>query len=350
MVNNINSVFVNNFACAGWIIQFLADDVYNGVKNMGIECRMGLFEEYNGEDLAFHMTWRSAVPYKKAKRNSVFITHVDDVLLEKDLLSLKGKFDSYITMSTEDAEFLKQLGFEDNKVFGATLPVRNTYIKPYSIGIFSKCYSDHRKNENWLYEYCQYRKEASLINFVFLGTGWGGFCDKLSELGVSTVWYNISRSLPSEYMYQQLELSKLDCYIYMGMDGGAMGTYDAYAMGLDLCVTDDGFHKEIPDVDYLFETKEQFFKCLDSIVDKQVRRLDFFEKRSRSNYVDRLWRIWNGEILEEESTDKSSESVFPSVVEKRRHNYSFLYPPRIKRHLLPFIFKYLNNLKYKRRE
>ena len=34
------------------------------------------------------------------------------------------------------------------------------------------------------------------------------------------------------------------------MDGGAMGSYDAYAYGKGLIISDNCYHKEIPNVDY----------------------------------------------------------------------------------------------------
>lgn len=341
------NVFVNNIGCAGWIMQFLADDICIGTREHGFICNMGAIGDYNNEDIAIHMTWRGAAPFIHAKHNSVFITHVDDSLLEKDLLKLKGKFDSYLTMSKEDATFLIELGFDKEKVFGVTLPTRNTYIRPVSIGIFSACYSDHRKNENWLYEYCKNNENASLLNYIFIGTGWGEFVNKMSSIGMSFVWYNISRSLPSEYMYQQLELSRLDYYLYMGMEGGGMGTYDAYAMGVPLCVADDGYHKEIPDIEFRFETKEQFFKSMDLIVSKQKRRVAFFKEYNRDKYASKLLDIWNGKY-KEEGLYSESDSTFKTVVEKRRYNYAcWLDYSRIKYHIVPFIHQFLNRLRYK---
>ena len=261
----INSVYIS-YVGEDWILRILADDIYRGIQQMGLMCNIGPLENYAGEDVCYHMWWRSAIPVSKAKINAIFITHTDDIFKEKELLDMKDKFDYFVPMSLEDEKFLIELGFDRNKVRGINLPARNTYIRPMSVGIFSRCYSDKRKNEQWLLDYCKQNNNCKYINFVFIGQGWGNFVSELSSYGCSFQWINVSRSMPYEYMYQQLELSRLDYYLYMGMDGGAMGAYDAYAMGVKLCISDDGYHKNIPDMEYSFESKEEFVAQLDRIV------------------------------------------------------------------------------------
>lgn len=339
------SIYVNTTGCNNWILKIIADDIVRELSALGYKVRKGLFEDYKGEDIAYHMWWRVAVPYKEASVNSVFITHTDDAMKEQDLHRMKGQFDSYITMSDEDAMFLRDLGYDKDKVIGLNLAVRNTYIKPVSLGIFSSCYTDNRKNENWLLEYCQKHDVAKLANFVFVGQGWGVFAEKLSSLGCSFEWHCVSRDLPHEYFFQQLKLSNLDFYLYMGMDGGAMGTYDAYAMGAALCVSDDGYHKAIPDIEYKFETKEQYFDALDNILLKHKRKLDFYAENSVSNYVKKLSQIWEG-CYEGTNNHNTSESSFKTVVEKRRSNYfpnSFV---RIKQTLSSYFWRKKSSFKY----
>ena len=75
---------------------------------------------------------------------------------------------NYFTMSDEDRDFTTTW-FDSSKTFGLKLPVRNNYIKPISIGIFSALYEDGRKNENWILEYCKNQALSKAINFVFIG-------------------------------------------------------------------------------------------------------------------------------------------------------------------------------------
>ncbi len=313
-----NSIFIVSSG-DNWILKILGEDIYKGFQDLGYKCRMGTINDYNGEDICFHTWWRMALPCRTAKVNAIFITHTDDQYKENQLVGMKDQFDLFFTMSQEDAAFLIGLGYDKRKVFGVNLPVRNQYIRPISIGIFSRCYPDHRKNELWLLDYCKQYENSQLVNFVFVGDGWGEFVSQLSKYKCSFEWHNVSRFLPCEYMFQQLKLANLDYYIYMGMDGGAMGTYDAYAMGIELCVTDDGYHKSIPDLSYKFSDKEGFFSQLDKIVSRQVRKIDFFRENTASKYVERIAYIINND---EYPKDIVIDGVdMSTVVKKRRYNY-----------------------------
>lgn len=322
---NSHSIYINTTGCNNWILKIIAIDIVRELEKYGYVCHYGPYENYQGENIAYHMWWRTAKPYDAAKINSVFITHTDDKLKEHDLIMMKDKFDSYITMSEEDAKFLIELGFNQNKVYGINLPVRNNYIRPISIGIFSSCYPDNRKNESWLLDYCKTHSDAQLVNFVFIGMGWGKFVDEISNVGCSFEWHCVSRDLPYEYIFQQHKLENIDYYLYMGMDGGAMGTYDAYAMGIPLCVSDDGYHKCIPDKEFCFNTKDVCFQKLDYIIEKQKRRVVFFSENSVENYVTKLISVWDGQSLK----SKSEIIIDYSVAKKRRSNYFSLSIGRI---------------------
>lgn len=332
-----------------WILRYISDDIVGELERRGYIVRSGDYTGYKGESVAFQMWWRLAQPYSEADHNSVFITHTDDKTKESDLIKMKDQFDSYVCMSKEDEQFLVELGFDPKKVFGLTLPIRNTYIRPISIGIFSNCYDDHRKNELWLLDYCKNHNNAQLLNFVFIGNGWEKVCYELAVCNCSFEWHCASRSLPGEYFFQQLKLLNLDYYLYMGMDGGAMGTYDAYAMGVHLCVSDDGYHKDLPDVEMKFETKEELYCNLDEICSKQRRRLDFFENHSIKHYVDRLLKIWEGQLLEQKNlTNNIAPRNYKSVKEKRRSNYFALTFTRWRQPYSSIIHKFLYNIRQKK--
>lgn len=342
-------VFISNPGVE-WILQILGNDILNGLTKLGYNCRMGQYHEYDGEEVCFHLWWRQAVPYKDAKINAVFVTHVDDSIKEADLVAMKDQFDIFFCMSPEDAVFLQELGFDKHKVFGLNLPSRNTYIRPVTLAIFSNCYTKMKtKNEQWLLDYCATHKDSRLVNFCFIGHGWGEVGERLSQYGCSFEWHCIDRSLPYEYMFQQLKLTSADYYLYMGMDGGAMGTYDAYAMGLELCVADDGYHKSIPDQSLRFLNQEEFNYCLDQIIDKQVRRFEFFKANSIDNYVSKV-----AYILENRKYPEGSiviNSLDYSVKDKRRSNYFPLSFKRFRQLLITPIMKllYKTNLEKKQK-
>lgn len=338
----MNRSFFINEVPDSWILNILGNDIVNELLSLGYKCRKGGRKEYAGEDIVVHMWWRNAVPFKLAKTNVVFVTHTDDSGKEISLKQMKDDFDVYVCMSKEDACFLKELGFDENKVFGIELPVRNTYIKPLSLAIFSNCYIDSRKNEKWLLEYCEHHPDAQLVNFIFLGRGWGPIGDKLNKLGCSFTWHCISRNLPYEYFFQQQSLSQADYYLYMGFDGGAMGTYDAYAMGLNLCIADDGYHKIIPDIDYKFNNQLEFYDCLDKVIAKQKRKYVFFEEHSVRNYVKELAYV----SINRKYPYCDASSFNYSVKEKRRENYFRMSYKRYKELYLTILSKILLKIKH----
>lgn len=307
---------------SGWIIGKMTADMVAYLKGMGYQCRVGQLSDYQGEEIVYHLNYHRAKPLPGAKHNSVYYTHSVNVEYEFDLEVLKGKFDSYICMSPEDAQYLIELGFDPNKVYGRSLPIRNPYVKPLTIGIFSACYDYYTvKNEHWLVEYCRNNPNAKFIDWVFIGFGWSKITPALEEMKQSFEWHNIARNMPYEYRFQQEKLASLNYYIYMGMDGGAMGSYDAYSMDVPLCVTFDGFHKSIPDVDYTFDDKESFFAQLDSIVNKHVRRLNFFNTHTPENYAKWALDIWLGKEPDPISDYDKNCISFKTVLAKKRTQY-----------------------------
>lgn len=335
----MDRIFINVYNYKNdWIMGKIAEDIQKNATLMGYECHCGGIDNYDGEEICYHLNYALAVPIPQARHNSIFYTHLNHKLSEKNLLETKGKFDSYVCMSPEDAQFLIELGFDQSKVYGKTLPVRNTYIRPISIGIFSACYPDGRKNEQWLIDFCSINKDTKLVNFVFIGKGWGHVVEELEKMGVSFEWHNVSRQLPYEYQYQQNLLPNLNYYIYMGMDGGAMGTYDAYAQDVPLCVTYDGFHKSIMEIDYSFDDREGFFQQMNIIISKQRKRIDFFLEHDAGKYVSWIINVWEG-ALPELIDDREAKCLsFNNVLEKKRKQY---YKINITRLINYFSWNYL---------
>lgn len=342
----MDRIFINLYDFSNdWIMGKIADDIQRISTQLGFECRCGKFEDYNGEEICYHLEYHRAVPIPKAKHNSVFYTHLNDILQEVNLVRMKDSFDSFICMSSEDAQFLIELGFDKNKVFGMTLPIRNNYIKPISIGIFSACYPDGRKNESWLINYCKQCEGVKYVNFVFIGKGWGNVAKELEALGCSYEWHNVSRQLPYEYQFQQNKLSSLNYYIYMGMDGGAMGTYDAYAQDVPLCVTYDGFHKSIPYIDLCFDNEKSFYSQLDIIISRHANRLLFFRQHTVEKYVDWLLKVWQGDGKSTISDRDRNCLNYTTVLEKKREQYYKINLGRLKTYIKRVVYKVLTRKK-----
>lgn len=315
-------IFICNYGySSNWIMGKIADDIQTEAMKKGYVCNQGDYKDYAGEEICYHLNHHVATPFKGAEHNSVFYTHLNDSLQEKAFYQARDLFDSYICMSPEDAQYLIELGFPKERVHGRILAIRNTYIKPLSIGIFSRCYPDGRKNEKWLLDYCATHEEAKNVNFVFLGDGWGNTVNELNRMNCSYEWHNASRHLPFEYQFQQNKLASLDYYIYMGMDGGAMGTYDAYAQNVPLCVTFDGFHKAIPYLDNVFDNENTFCEQLDIIVKRHCQRLNFFKNNTATLYFEWLFGVWEGKSDDLISDHDRKCLSYDNVVDKKRQQY-----------------------------
>ena len=301
-----------------WIVGKIAEDIQKVLKSKGYLCNYGAPENYNNEDVCYHMGWAYAKPQRNAKINSVFITHIDDKFKEDLIVSMKDKFDSFICMSHESKHFLVELGFDKNKVYGVNLPTRNQYVKPLSLGMFCSYYDDKRKNESWILDFCKRNSDINLVNFVFIGPGWGKFLTELSKFDCSIEWHNTSRKLPFEYQFQQNKLSDLDYYFYLGFDGGAMGTYDAYAYGNKLLISNQCYHKSIPNIENPFNSYNEFEEQLSQIIQTQKNKILFFEENTPLNYVSKLITIWGGQYIE---NVESQEFKKNNIILKRRKNY-----------------------------
>ena len=302
----------------GWIVGKIAEDITRELKSKGYTSNYGEPKDYNNEDVCYHMGWAYAKPQKNAKINSVFITHIDDKFKENLIVSMKDQFDSFVCMSYESKCFLEELGFDKNKVFGLPLPARNQYVKPLSLGVCCSYYKDNRKNEKWLLDFCENNSDINLVNFVFIGPDWGKYLKMLSMFDCSFEWHNTSRNLPFEYQFQQNKLSNLDYYFYLGFDGGAMGTYDAYAYGNKLLISNQCYHKSIPNVEYSFKNYKEFEKQLSEILQTQKNKIIFFKEHTPVNYVSKLIRIWEGKNIENIEIRKSNV-----VLDRRKSYFSF---------------------------
>lgn len=323
----------------GWIVGKISGDIKRNLHSKGITCRSGTPREYQGEDICYHLGYAYAKPESQAEINSVFITHIDDTLKEKLVVSIKDKFDSFICMSSDDGNFLISLGLHPSKVFGPPLPVRNTYVKPISLGIFSSYYPDGRKNDEWLLNFAKIDPNAKLLNFMFVGPYWGEFLSKFSGLGCSFEWHSVDRKLPYEYQFQQEKLSHLDYYFYLGFDGGAMGSYDAYAYGNSLILVNESYHLDIPHVDYPINNEKDFNKVISKIAAQQKDKIDFFNDNSIDNYVENLLRIWlKGELISSPNNQTFSNH---DLLKSKRAHYKNLTAQRVLGMVKRIIFKLL---------
>jgi hypothetical protein len=347
----IRSVYIIEHADQGWIIEKLMRDIAIQLQERGISVRIGPSDRYIDEEVIFNS--RFLVPYfdDKAKINSLFITHIDDKIKENEVKFLFNRFNSFVCLSPQDAEFISALKGCASNIVGIELPPRDLKVRPIRIAIFSACYDDGRKNEHWIAEYFAGKSSADMQNFVFcfIGWDWEKFCASLGKLGGNYEIYRYSRLLPGEYELSKEVLATMDVLIYPGFDGGAMSIYDGINAGIQVIASNISYHRNLGESVALFDDKTGFFQVLDGLYVKHQQRKTILQERSISNYVDKLLDHWSA-LLVENSSYKTplSESISQTpnnqnfdkkVLKLHRNNYKKISLNRIRSAIIRLIQK-----------
>ncbi|MDB4341980.1 hypothetical protein OAA59_02075 [bacterium] len=328
ITNFIESVFIVEPVNRGWILEKLVRDIADQMRSLGIEVRIGPKGSFRGEMVALHTRGYYFQPIENASLNSVFMTHIDDVFKEKEMVSISKKADSVICMSEHNAEIMWSLGCSRESVIGINLPHRGGEIRRPRIGIFSAKYPDGRKNEEWLIDY--YRKipveHRSKFIICLIGRRWEMFGALLADLDASFEIYRYDRSLPGEYDLQKDIVAKLDKLVYLGFDGGSMSVYDGMHANVDMIFSDNCFHRNLDDRIDLFSIKEEFFSMLDDVVHGVVLKEESMRGRSVEVYTTKLLTHWK-RLISSDSVNPIPEvhelnsDVFLSQLKEFRDNY-----------------------------
>jgi hypothetical protein len=312
-----------------WVIGKLGVEIRASLRNLGVDASYGPPEEYDDQEIVYHLGYLYAEPEERAALNAVLITHIDDRLKELEMRQIAKIFDLIICISADDKNYLLELGLTADKIEALVLPVFDSQADPHSIGIMSGCYSDGRKNEKWLLEYCETRDTRGILNFVFIGPRWGELCESLEELDVSFEWHRTSLFNESELRFQRAKLRSLDTYYYAGFDGGALGCFDALSFGVPMLISNQSFHMELPEPKTLFDNKDQFFASLDAICDRHEQISFFLNSNTANDYAAKLAQIFsrkNGHASYEVKGTKSPEKALAEdrnkiMIRRGRHQH-----------------------------
>jgi hypothetical protein len=338
----IRSVFIVEPANQGWIIERLMRDIAAALVEQGIAARIGHASNYAGEDVIFNSRYLEPFRDPRAQVNSLFVTHIDDRLRERELRRTFGSFDSYVCLSPHDAEFVAGLKGDSQGVIGLELPPRDLTVRPARLGLFSACYADGRKNQKWITDYFRSPPDARRASFilVFLGDGWEKFSRDMAAQDLNYEIYRYSRNLPGEYQLYKEVLPSLDALIYLGFDGGAMSVYDGVGAGIDLILTNQSFHRGLDDSATLVDNRDDFFAVMDRLHARVANRRAMLDARSVDNYVDHLLVHWEALLKSnpvEHSRPREPRMVSQvSVVQEFRSRYKPLGYSRLRSALIRF--------------
>lgn len=297
----ISSVYIVEPVDQGWIIERLMRDIATELNSRGISARIGGSDKYAGEEVIFNSRFLVPLSDRRANVNSLFITHVDDKIKEKQLQACLKCFNSFVCMSPQDADFIAALNGGRSGVAGIALPTRDIKVRPIRLAMFSACYDDGRKNEQWIFDYFQNKHAAYKHRFVFcfMGWGWEKFSASLSALDMNYEIYRYSRFTPGEYELYKEALPTMDALIYLGFDGGAMSVYDGLNAGVEIIASNISYHQDLGHAVKLFNDREGFFRELDRLHDEHMGRYEVLQSRSIGAYTNQLVAHWNALVVGE---------------------------------------------------
>lgn len=291
----VESVYVVEPENQGWIIERLMRDISVELNKRSVATRFGPAGDYGGEDVIFNSRYLIPFVDRRARVNSLFITHVDDMMKEFELRSRAGQFNSLVCMSAQEADFVAGLVGDRTGVVGIELPARDLTVAPVRLTLFTACYEDGRKNEKWILDYFETKDREYKDNFVIclMGWGWESFCATLGQMEMNYEIYRYSRFTPGEYGMYKTTLSSMDYLAYLGFDGGAMCVYDAVAVGVSVIATDISYHRGLGESVSLVADQQGFAEQMDQLHARNLGRKTALNARSVVGYANRLLAHWN---------------------------------------------------------
>ena len=333
----VESVYIVEPENQGWIIERLMRDLATQLEAREITTRIGPPSAYAGENVIFNSRYLTPLHDRRARVNSLFITHIDDRIREVELRRSFANFNSFVCLSPHDAEFVAGLKGNGEGVVGIVLPPRDLNVRPLRAAIFSACYEDKRKNEDWITDYFRSRPRDFRETFIFcfLGHGWENFGQKLADLKINFEIHSYSRELPNEYDLYKLALAHCDILLYPGFDGGAMSVYDAISSGIDVIATNISYHRGLGETVRLFDNQAGFFAELDRLQSNRAERIAMLGARSVVSYTDALLAHWNRCV----GNVPAQISVFPNdrTVAEFRQRYAAIGFSRLRSAAIRFL-------------
>ena len=283
---------------AGWILEKIAIRLKEKFELGGSRVQI-LDSPLGDSDVVFYLYFghqginnRNVEKYS-TRLKSAFVTHVDDSAKVNQISKLYKAGVDLVFMSPAHAlEISSMLGFPNpffNILLGTDLVEAKRRMK---IGIFSKCFADGRKNEEWLVDLAK-KERLEGCEFIFIGTGWERIRDRLEVAGAQVKLHDGIQHPYPEYSEFPSFYRSLDLYLYPGFDEGAMGSLDAYVLGVKLLISRQGFHKEFAlDETSFFSNYQEFHEKFMLALYGYREHQKTLEMWSWENCADSLFEHW----------------------------------------------------------
>lgn len=227
--------------------------------------------------------------------HSMMITHVDDPLKTKMIQEVIGRgMHMGVCMSRMTAAELVSRGIDATRLCYVT-PGHDDVAKPrrLRVAITSRVRSDGMKRE-WLLVRLAERVALDLFHFEIIGKGWEPLIPHLEAAGATVRHFPETGDFDADYGVLLERLRACDYYLYLGLDEGSMGLFDALAAGLETIVTEQGFHLDIEGaIDHGFTEADELVEIFEQIAARRRRKLAVVERLSWGEYARKhavLWR------------------------------------------------------------
>lgn len=309
-----------NLVCADheWIFKKFADRMYENLRKMGLDVSIS-HDTKQDVDINHHIPY---IAYKPYKNDTLMITHVDN---SKKLAILKRQLETAgmgICMSRDTMNKLISYGIARSKLSYIN-PAQDNVISPhkYVMGITNKCYDlgDVRKRATAILDVLK-GVDPQYFRFIIMGSGWDRIVDEMQEMGYEVEYF-------PEFIYETYNniMQKIDYYLFMGFDEGAMGYLDALAAGAGTIVTPQGYHLDTAcPIDYPCSTVKQFQEALIDLQRKREMRVNAVRDWTWEHYSEKHLEIWNY-LLGRKSLDELyqkqlcyEDGIYSALIEDNR--------------------------------
>ncbi|MCK6601556.1 MAG: hypothetical protein L6Q77_06995 [Bacteroidetes bacterium] len=219
---------------------------------------------------------------------TLMITHVDSKGKSEKLKKQIAGADMGICMSEDTLRLIEEEGNPRAKLaFADPAHDQIIQIKPTTIGLASRIYSDGRKRE-YLIENLLEKISPKDFSWVIMGGGWEKVVDKMNRLGFSVIWHeNFDLKIYTEM------IPALDYYLYPGLDEGQIGVIDALYAGVKVITTPQGYHLDVKDqIEYFFTTENELQSIFNTISVQKKSRRQAVQNWSWETYTLKHLEIW----------------------------------------------------------